>query len=64
MMGKTKDLIGENSKAAKREAELVRQVDKLFAENAKLKAELDHLRRKVDHGCTDAICSICDSKKG
>lgn len=25
------------------------------------KSRLDHLQRKVEHGCTDAFCSLCDS---
>lgn len=32
----------------------------LQKELEQLRAELDHLRRKVEHGCIDALCSECD----
>ena len=37
-------------------------VKRLQQENDKLRQDLEHLRRKVAHGCTDFGCGECDGK--
>lgn len=42
------------------ESEEKQRVKRLEEENKKLKHDLEHLRRKVAHGCTDFSCKECD----
>lgn len=49
----------DNLKTQLRES--MHEAMRIGLENKELRKELEHLRRKVAHGCTDAACKDCDA---
>ncbi len=41
-------------------AGLKARLDEVTAHRDQIRCELDHLQRKIDHGCADAFCTQCD----
>lgn len=39
-----------------------KKIGELEAEIRRLNAVIDHMDRKQQHGCTDALCNICDKE--